>query len=111
MAAMRSRRAFLRLLGSGMLAAPSIATARDTGPRAVKAFASWGGVLGLQLYSLRRQLERDLREALSRVRGWGLAEVETAGFYGRTASAFADELKRAQLNAISMDAGYEQLRD
>lgn len=106
---MRSRRAFLQLIAAVPLSASQ--TVRQPGAAAAKAFASWGGVLGLQLYSLRRQLERDVRAALSRVRGWGLTEVETAGFHGRTAAAFADELKRAHLNATSMHAGYEQLRD
>jgi sugar phosphate isomerase/epimerase len=115
---MRSRRSFLRLLGAGWLTplavdtgGSSTASTQEPGASAVKAFASWGGVLGVQLYSLRRQLERDVRKALSRVRDWGLAEVETAGFHGRTASAFADELKRAHLRATSMHVGYEQLRD
>jgi sugar phosphate isomerase/epimerase len=45
------------------------------------------------------------------VRDWGLSEVETAGYYGRTAAAFAEELKRANLTAKSMHAGYELLRD
>ena len=106
---MRSRRAFLQLLAALPLSASR--AARKPGADAVKAFTSWGGVLGLQLYSLRREMERDVRDALSRVHAWGITEVETAGFYGRTAAAFADELKRAQLKATSMHAGYEQLRD
>lgn len=114
---MTSRRSLLRLLGAGLVAPSAIrngtasAAGRSSpGAKAVKIFQSFGGVLGLQLYSLRRQLERDLRGALALVRDWGLSEVETAGFHGRSAAAFAEELKRARLSAISMHAGYDQLR-
>ena len=49
--------------------------------------------------------------SLAMVRDWGLSDVETASFYGRTAAAFAEELKRANLKATGMHAGYELLRD
>ena len=68
-------------------------------------------MLGLQLYSLRTQMEKDVPGTLKLVRDWGLSEVETAGYYGRTAAAFAEELKRANLTAKSMHAGYDMLRD
>ena len=77
----------------------------------MKLFAGAGGILGLQLYSLRHQMEKDVPGTLKMVRDWGLSEVETAGYYGRTAAAFAQELKRANLRAKSMHAGYELLRD
>ena len=111
---MTSRRSFLHLLGAGLMT-PFLP---QTGPRpgapaakAVQLFTGFGGVLGLQLYSLRLQMEKDVPGTLKMVRDWGLSEVETAGYYGRTAAAFAEELKRANLTAKSMHAGYELLRD
>ena len=92
------------LKGSGQAGAAPAA-------KAVQLFAGFGGVLGLQLYSLRHQMEKDVPATLKMVRDWGLSEVETAGYYGRTAAAFAEELKRANLTAKSMHAGYELLRD
>lgn len=79
--------------------------------KAVTLFAGLGGILGLQLYSLRVQMEKDVPGTLAMVRDWGLSEVETAGYHGRTAAAFAEELKRANLSAKSMHAGYDLLRD
>lgn len=113
---MTSRRSFLHLLGAGLMtpfvpltglgqvgAAPAA--------KAVQLFGRFGGVLGLQLYSLRHQMEKDVPGTLKMVRDWGLSEVETAGYYGRTAAAFAEELKRANLTVKSMHAGYDPLRD
>ena len=113
---MTSRRNFLHLLGAGLM----MPFVPQTGPRpagtapaakAVQLFASFGGVLGLQLYSLRNQMQQDVPGTLKMVRDWGLSEVETAGYYGRTAAQFAEELQRANLTAKSMHAGYELLRD
>jgi sugar phosphate isomerase/epimerase len=113
---MTSRRSFLQLLGAGLVT-PFVAQTGQRpagaapGAKAVKLFAGFGGILGLQLYSLRHQMEKDVPGTLALVRDWGLSEVETAGYYGRTAAAFAEELTRANLTARSMHAGYELLRD
>ena len=115
---MTSRRSFLHKLGAGFMT--PFAFQSTPGPagsgsapaaRAVRTFSAFGGVLGLQLYSLRHQMEKDVPGTLAMVREWGLTEVETAGYYGRTAAQFADDLKRAGLKATSMHAGYDQLRD
>jgi sugar phosphate isomerase/epimerase len=113
---MTSRRSFLHLLGAGLItpfvaqAGPRQAGAAPAG-KAAQLFAGFGGVLGIQLYSLRNQMEKDVPGTLKLVRDWGFTDVETAGYYGRTAAAFADELRRANLSAKSMHAGYELLRD
>lgn len=95
---------FVPLTGSGQAGAAPAA-------KAVQLFARFGGILGLQLYSLRYQMEKDVPGTLEMVRDWGLSEVETAGYYGRSAAAFAEELNRANLTAKSMHASYELLRD
>ena len=98
---MTTRRSFLSTLAAGSAVAAF----------ASRAHASSKPPLGIQLYSLREQLKKDVPGTLKMVRDWGLSEVETAGYYGRTAAAFAEELKRANLTAKSMHAGYELLRD
>jgi sugar phosphate isomerase/epimerase len=113
---MASRRSFLHLLGAGLFTPFAVRTAprspqRAPGDRAVRVFRGFGGTLGLQLYSLRHQMEKDVPGTLALVRDWGFREVETAGFYGGTAADFARQLKRANLKATSMHAGYDQLRD
>lgn len=115
---MTSRRSFLHLLGAGLISPFALqpgaglrAAAQKPGSKAAAMFGTIGGVLGLQLYSLRRQMEKDVPGTLALVRGWGLSDVETAGYYGRTAAEFAEELKRANLTAKSMHVGYDVLRD
>jgi sugar phosphate isomerase/epimerase len=116
---MTSRRSFLQLLGAGLItplamqveARQRSGAGSAPGAKAVQLFAGLGGVLGLQLYSLRTQMEKDVPGTLKLVWDWGLSEVETAGYFGRTAAAFAEELKRANLTAKSMHAGYDLLRD
>ena len=115
---MTSRRSFLHMLGAGLMT-PFAFQSGSKSPvsnsasvaKAVKNFATFDGLLGLQLYSLRHQMEKDVPGTLAMVRDWGLREVETAGYYGRTAAQFAEELKRANLKVTSMHAGYDQLRD
>ena len=115
---MTTRRSFLQLLGAGFVTPfafqttkPSSGKATGAAAKAVQVFGAFGGTLGLQLYSLRHQMEKDVPGTLALVRDWGLTEVETAGFYGRTAAEFAEELKRANLKVTSMHAGYDHLRD
>jgi sugar phosphate isomerase/epimerase len=71
-----------------------------------------GGALGLQLWSLRRDLEHAdspaLHSALARLRALGIRHVETAGLAGRTPAAFRDALDRADLVCRSIHADYER---
>ncbi len=109
---MTSRRSFLQLVGAGLITPfAGYAAWQKPGSKAAEVFRGFGGVLGLQLYSLRRQMDEDVPATLAVVRDWGLTEVETAGYHGRTAAQFAEELKRAGLTARSMHAGYDVLRD
>ena len=69
------------------------------------------GPLGVQLYSVRNAIAKDVPGTLARVRALGFREVELAGTYGLTASQFKAELDRAGLRATSMHVGYERFRD
>lgn len=53
--------------------------------------------LGIQLYTVAADLQKDVPGTLSRMRAIGYAEVETAGFAGLTAKQFRAELDRAGL--------------
>src|SRR5688500_18837737 len=69
------------------------------------------GPLGLQLYSVRREMAQDVPGTLRRVRELGFQEVELAGTYNLTPAQFRQELDRAGLRATAMHVGYERLRD
>ncbi|MCG6928838.1 MAG: sugar phosphate isomerase/epimerase [Acidobacteria bacterium] len=99
---MTTRRSFLGAVAGGLGAAVA-------GRRLGVAGEASKPPLGLQLYSLREALAKDLPGTLAQIKGWGIDEVESAGFYGRTASEFAAELKKAGLECPAMHIGYDQL--
>ncbi len=70
-----------------------------------------GGRLGLELYSVRNELKKDLGGTLKLVRSWGFEEVELAGFPPMSAQDTARALRSAGLHAISQFVDYERLRD
>jgi sugar phosphate isomerase/epimerase len=88
---------------------------RATG--AIAAATAWRGVaraagaskppLGLQLWSLRKELEADLAGTLALIKAWGIDEVEAAGYAGRPVAEFAAALGKAGLRCRSMHVGWE----
>lgn len=101
MAATTTRRNFLGAVTVGLGAASFAGRARAAG----------GGKppIGLQLWSLRAELEKDLAGTLKQVKDWGIDEVESAGYYGRTAEEFAAALRTAGLRCRSMHRGWDDL--
>jgi sugar phosphate isomerase/epimerase len=67
--------------------------------------------IGLQLYSLRNQLSKDVPGALAEVKSFGVKYVELAGTYGETPEKFKSELDAHGLVAVSGHFGYEKFRD
>jgi len=67
--------------------------------------------IGLQLYSLRDQLARDVPATLDKVKGLGIRNVELAGTYGLSAAAFKALLDARGLSAVSAHFDYARLRD
>ena len=65
--------------------------------------------VGLQLWSLRDALAKDLPGTLRQIKAWGIDEVESAGYYGRTAAEFAGELKSAGLRCPAQHVGWDAL--
>lgn len=104
---MPTRRQFLQTAAA--LASTSLLTRTAAAQPAVSLPVP--GVLGLELYSVRHQMERDLEGALKLVHSWGFQQVEGGHFYGRSAADFKGLLDRYGLEMQSMLVGYEALRD
>jgi len=66
--------------------------------------------VGLELYSLRKELDRNVAGALGLARKMGFEEVEVAMLHGLSAGEFAAALRAAGMKATSMAAGYEDLQ-
>ncbi len=99
---MRSRRSFLGTMTGGVAAVSALRGI-------VKAAGPAKPPLGLQLWSVRAQLDRDLPGTLKQVKSWGFDEVEAAGLHGRTAAQFAAALQAAGLRCHAMHLDWEEL--
>lgn len=96
-----SRRTFLKTALAAAAAWPAPrALAADSGP------AVHGAPVGLQLYSLRQHMPKDVPGTLAKIRAMGLREVEGGGDYGLGVAGFMAELKRADLRITSAHFGY-----
>ncbi len=65
--------------------------------------------LGIQLYTLRGLMARDVEGTLAAVAEIGYREVEFAGYFGRTAAQIRAAVSRAGLQAPAAHVGYDQL--
>lgn len=83
--------------------------------------ATGGGTFarpGLQLYTMRAEMERNVEETLARVAQIGYKEVEFAGYFGRTPAQVAANLKlnglaspSAHVGLDTIGAGWDQMLD
>lgn len=64
---------------------------------------------GLQLYSLRTEMQRDVEGTLRRLGTMGYREVEFAGYFGRTPAQIRDAVKAAGLAAPAAHVPLESL--
>ena len=95
MIAMMNRRNFLRGSALGLTA---LAATQAPG----RLFANpFGKPIGLQLYTLRDELQKDMLGTLRQVAAIGIKEVELYDLYGKTAAEFAKILKDDGLAAPS----------
>jgi sugar phosphate isomerase/epimerase len=69
------------------------------------------GPVGLQLWSLREHLPKDLPGTLAKVRAMGFREVEGAGLWGHPVRELRASLDAAGLRCQSAHMGFERLRD
>lgn len=107
---MPSRRQFLNTVATGLgtaALAPVWARAAERGE--IK--SPLNGPIGLQLWSLREYLPKDLPGTLAKVRDMGFREVESAGFWKQTGPDFRAALDKAGLRCQSSHIGFERLRD
>jgi sugar phosphate isomerase/epimerase len=63
---------------------------------------------GLQLYSVREQLGKDVPGTLAEVQNWGVKYVELAGTYGLSPAAFKEQLDAHGLVALSGHFSFDQ---
>lgn len=105
---MRSRRNFLTTVVAGLGASalrPTAALVADHA--AIKTVLN--GPVGLQLWSLREYLPKDLPGTLAKVRAMGFREVEGAGLWGHSLPEFRAALDKAGLRCQSTHMGLENL--
>src|SRR5919197_666216 len=100
-----------RSAGQSATSAGAIQTVAPSSRHELDFRGDFKGPLGVQLYSVRNPIAKDVPGTLARVRALGFREVELAGTYGLSAPQFRAELDRAGLRATSMHVGYERLRD
>jgi sugar phosphate isomerase/epimerase len=68
--------------------------------------------VGLQLYSLRHQMDADLPKAIAQIEKWGINAVEGGGnLYDYPISDFKALLDKHHVQVVSVDTNYEELRD
>lgn len=105
---MRSRRDFLTTVAAGLGASvlrPNWSLAADR-PQIKTAL---GGALGLQLWSLREYLPKDVPATLAKVHAMGFRNVESAGLWGKTAPELRAALDKAELRCPSAHLGFDRL--
>ena len=73
--------------------------------------SSFKGPVGLQLYSLRAQFDKDVPGTLDKVKQFGIKYAELAGTYKLTPEAFKAELLQRGIEPVSGHFGFERYRD
>src|SRR3982750_1293095 len=94
------RRSFLATLGA---AAVTLAASKTDALLAQRRHLKR---VGLQLYTLRNQMEKDMTGTLERVAQIGYKEVEFAGYFGRSPNEVRQLLEKYKLSAPSSHVGY-----
>ena len=67
--------------------------------------------IGIQLYSLRNQLDQNADRAIKLIDHWGLNYIEGGDRYGLPEEDFRKLIKKNNLKAVSIGASYSELRD
>jgi len=92
------RRAFLGTMAVAALAGRSVGAASITN-------------VGMQLYTVRTQLEKDFEGTLAKVAAIGYKEVEFAGYFNHTPQQVRDILKAKGLSSPAAHVGYDLLAE
>ena len=67
--------------------------------------------IGLQLYSLRDQFEKDVPGTLKLISDWGITKIEGGGTYGLTMKDYESLLKKNNLEMVSVGADFKDLEN
>lgn len=67
--------------------------------------------IGVQLYTVRGEMQRDLEATLARVAEIGYQEVEFAGYFNRSPAEIAALLRQNGLSSPSTHVGFDAMRD
>jgi sugar phosphate isomerase/epimerase len=105
---MSSRRRFLTTVAAG-LGASALRTSWAIADDRPEIQTALGGPLGLQLWSLRESLPKDVPGTLAKVRAMGFREVEGAGLWGHTVKDLRAALDTAGLRCTSAHMGMDRL--
>ncbi|MDZ7649498.1 MAG: sugar phosphate isomerase/epimerase [Cytophagales bacterium] len=65
--------------------------------------------IGLQLYSLRNEIPKDVSGSLALIKSWGVQEIEGGSTYGMSTDEFNALCKKNNLKMISIGAGFDEL--
>jgi len=103
-----SRRQFLQAVTTGAAALPFVAATRSLGAAPKH---NLPGTLGLELYTVRHLMAKDVPGTLKMVKGWGFDDVEGGVMEGKTGAETKALLDQHGLRMQSMLTGYETLRD
>jgi sugar phosphate isomerase/epimerase len=87
-----------------------LSTATRAAEKAAGTGASFKGPLGIQLYSLRDQLGKDVPGTLAKVHEFGFHDVETYSTHGKTPEEFVALLKANHLRAVAGHFSYDDLK-
>jgi sugar phosphate isomerase/epimerase len=109
---MLTRRSFLVTAGAYLGAAAC--RTRNTIPAGATTQAVMGrrrlDRVGIQLYSVRTEMQRDMPGTLARIAEIGYREVEFAGYFGRSPAEVRQLLERNRLRAPSTHLGLDAVR-
>lgn len=105
---MWSRREFLSTVAAGVVV-PVGVRAWPSGQQEITTVLN--GPVGLQMWSLREYLPKDLPGTLAKVRAMGFREVEGAGLWKHTVTELKAALDTAGLRCQSAHMDFERLRD
>src|SRR3974377_1991461 len=73
--------------------------------------SSFKGPVGLQLYSLRDQFNKDVPRTLDEVKSFVIKYAELAGTYKVSPDQFKQQLAARGIEAVSAHLAYERFRD
>src|SRR6266850_4547809 len=102
---------FRFLIRSGSFLAALLGSGPFCGAAPTGTGMDFKGPIGLQLYSLRDQFNKDVPGTLDEVKSFGIKYAELAGTYDMPPEKFKMELAQRGIEAVSGHFQYEKYRD